>query len=1063
MNDNEEIKEKYMENIKDLEIGVNINKVNYFVNKTYLNELSEYKVFDLPREYQEEKTIESIRLFKINKIIYDKNEDFLDKLSNVYSAVSNVNGSIIFLIQSDGIKNNIYLGVRRNDLKSDVNLAREVIEKTFQGNFPGSELQNLRNKEIENLLENIAGYEQGNKVDRVISSVSSIPSLKSDNKEGFVQGLEKLIDSMRGQSFSAVFISDPISNDVLEDIKHGYENIYSEIKPFASICLNYSQNESEGITNTLTEGMSDSINESISETQSYTKSNMKNKSQNKGNAFNAGINTGINFKTGINFGIGGGGSKYKGSTEGQSFGESKTNGNSSTKGTSETRTHQESEAKTFTTTKGTGFQINVENKGVINILDQIEKHIDRINECKNFGMWNCAAYFIAKDSQTAKIASSNFKSLISGKLSYIENSSINTWGIDNNYSLEISKYLQKLHHPMIDVGGGQNYDKNNNSQCVTPGVLLSGKELPIQLSLPKKSVSGLVVINMAEFGRNVITYDKLSNETIKLGKIFHMGKKEDVDVNIDLNSLGMHTFITGSTGSGKSNTIYKLLYEVNKKQINFLVIEPSKGEYKEIFGGREDVNVFGTNPKFAPMLKINPFSFHEDIHILEHIDRLIEIFNACWPMYAAMPAVLKEAIELAYEKCGWDLDYSICISNSKKFPTFSDLLYSLNVVIKKSAYSEDVKSDYTGALCTRVNSLSNGLLGKIFDFDDIDDRVLFDENTIIDLSRIGSTETKALIMGILFIKLQEYRMVNKVESNSKLKHITVMEEAHNLLRKTSTMQSNESSNLQGKSVEMISNSIAEMRTYGEGFIIADQAPNLLDNSVIRNTNTKIIFRLPDQDDRENVGKAASLNEDQINEIPKLKTGVAVVYQNNWMEPVLCKVDKFTDKKSFIYDFKLDESFEKDRKIRGDLIKILLNKRVTKESRTNIESIDIEYMTPWISKQNISQENKNIIISKLNTFKVEKYIDLWEQDKFNELCDIVALFIDKDKMFMYADINNFDDFTQLCIEYIRKYINLDKNIELEKSLVQCLLSKKAKNRELDKEYYFRWVENNRVKG
>ena len=127
MNDNEEIKEKYMENIKDLEIGVNINKVNYFVNKTYLNELSEYKVFDLPREYQEEKTIESIRLFKINKIIYDKNEDFLDKLSNVYSAVSNVNGSIIFLIQSDGIKNNIYLGVRRNDLKSDVNLAREVI------------------------------------------------------------------------------------------------------------------------------------------------------------------------------------------------------------------------------------------------------------------------------------------------------------------------------------------------------------------------------------------------------------------------------------------------------------------------------------------------------------------------------------------------------------------------------------------------------------------------------------------------------------------------------------------------------------------------------------------------------------------------------------------------------------------------------------------------------------------------------------------------------------------------------------------------------------------------
>ena len=54
-----------------------------------------------------------------------------------------------------------------------------------------------------------------------------------------------------------------------------------------------------------------------------------------------------------------------------------------------------------------------------------------------------------------------------------------------------------------------------------------------------------------------------------------------------------------------------------------------------------------------------------------------------------------------------------------------------------------------------------------------------------------------------------------------------------------------------------------MRTYGEGFIIADQAPGLLDMAVIRNTNTKIIMRLPDESDRQLVGKAAGLNDDQI--------------------------------------------------------------------------------------------------------------------------------------------------------------------------------------------------------
>jgi hypothetical protein len=132
-------------------------------------------------------------------------------------------------------------------------------------------------------------------------------------------------------------------------------------------------------------------------------------------------------------------------------------------------------------------------------------------------------------------------------------------------------------------------------------------------------------------------------------------------------------------------------------------------------------------------------------------------------------------------------------------------------------------------------------------------------------------------------------------SNKNLSHLTILEEAHNLLKRTNTEQSAESSNLAGKSVEMLANAIAEMRTYGEGFIIADQSPGLMDMSVIRNTNTKIILRLPDATDRELVGKAANLNEQQIIELAKLKTGVCAVYQNNWIEPVLCHVEEWDEK------------------------------------------------------------------------------------------------------------------------------------------------------------------------
>ena len=121
------------------------------------------------------------------------------------------------------------------------------------------------------------------------------------------------------------------------------------------------------------------------------------------------------------------------------------------------------------------------------------------------------------------------------------------------------------------------------------------------------------------------------------------------------------------------------------------------------------------------------------------------------------------------------------------------------------------------------------------------DGELFENNVIVDLSRVGSAETKALRMGVLVLKLQEHRMDDEAAagvSNAELKHLTVLEEAHHLLKRTSTEQPAEGGNLLGKSVEMLTSAIAEMRTFGEGFIIVDQAPGLLDLAAIRNTNTK---------------------------------------------------------------------------------------------------------------------------------------------------------------------------------------------------------------------------------
>ena len=528
------------------------------------------------------------------------------------------------------------------------------------------------------------------------------------------------------------------------------------------------------------------------------------------------------------------------------------------------------------------MQFSNENKTVKNLLTTIDKHIERLLKCKSYGAFNCATYVVSSDPETNAIVSNGYSALTRGENSSLQASHINNWNVNTERGRQVKEYLMKFSHPLF-------VSPLKTDVLLSPASICNSYELAVNMGLPKKSINGLPVFEMASFGRNVFETgisDALVPQ-VKLGNIYHMGVVQPTNVFLNLKSLAMHTFVTGSTGSGKSNTVYQLLRELGKQKVHFLVIEPAKGEYKHIFGN-SDACVYGTNPYLAPLLKLNPFKFPRGIHILEHIDRLIEIFNVCWPMYAAMPAVLKDSVERAYVNAGWNLGASVNKFSDELFPTFSDVLRELNNVVNESAFSDEVKDNYIGSLATRIKSLTNGIYGKIFDNDELGDSKLFDENAIVDLSRVGSVETKSMIMGILVMRLQEYRMTSGA-MNADLNHVTVLEEAHNLLKRTSTEQSGESSNLLGKAVEMLANAIAEVRTYGEGFIIADQAPGLLDMSVIRNTNTKIIMRLPDAEDRNLVGKSASLSEEQIKELAKIPTGVAAIYQNNWLEPVLCSV------------------------------------------------------------------------------------------------------------------------------------------------------------------------------
>lgn len=858
----------------ELKLAQGFAVADMYLTQQYLDRFSAGTVYEPDNTVMD---VLKMRVFQISKLVYDPEEQINDKLISVYSSLHNMDSAVALIIRSNSKEVGFYAAVRSED---NAELAGETLCSVLKGNFPGIDISApLNGNEKRALLDAMT---PDGTAPKSLATVSLIPSERDDDKNEFIQGLEKFIGSMNRKDYTAVLLAAPVDSVTLARRKHGYEELYASLSPHAKISMSFAHSETDSVNESISNSFSKSINNSVSNSNGTSTSKTEGRNKGHSDGFSA-----------------------NGDGWGMSSSDSYGSSTSFTSGTSFSTAISSSTGSTDTesTSKGTGRSVGdtdttsltFENKGVQELMNRADTQLKRIECSKAYGMWDFCGYFFSDDIAVTAQAANVYKSVMMGQESSVENAHINLWNLGlRNEIRKIVDNIKYLVHPVAEIPAFDSYE----AQQVTPTNMINGKELPIALGLPRKSVPGVAVVEMAEFGRAVVFEDLSRVERLMdFGNIYHMGLKEEMRVPMDVDLLASHCFITGSSGSGKSYATYQLLDNLLKRDVHMMVIEPAKGEYKQVFGGLKGIRIFNTDPNVYKMLRINPFQFPENLHVLTHIEKLIQIFNASWALYAAMPAILKEAVVKSYTKCGWDVMNSVWIEgiSEHKYPVFQDVLEILPVIINSSDYSADSKGDYKGALLTRVQSMTTGITGLIFERSEgIQDSILFDSNAIVDLSDIGSEETVALLMGVLIMRLGEYRQsVRKAGTGSRdarLKHVTVLEEAHNILKRTSKDQSQEGANIVGKSVEMISNSIKEMRTYGEGFIIIDQSPMAVDTSAIENTSTKIIMNTPAKDACEELSSALSLNEDQSKELSRLGTGVAAVMQKGWLTPVLMKID-----------------------------------------------------------------------------------------------------------------------------------------------------------------------------
>lgn len=388
---------------------------------------------------------------------------------------------------------------------------------------------------------------------------------------------------------------------------------------------------------------------------------------------------------------------------------------------------------------------------------------------------------------------------------------------------------------------------------------------------------------------------------IRLGTILDRNRSPVGALDLSRSTLNRHTFVCGATGGGKSQTVRGLLEAATREGLPWLVVEPAKAEYRFMsarLGDEHEVIVIKPGDRDALPAGLNPlepsvFADGERFPLQTHLDMVRALFLASFDPQEPFPQVLSAALTRCYEDLGWDLTLGEprFSGTEPRYPTLEDLEHTALRIVAEIGYGKEITDNVQGFIKIRLASLRLGTTGRFLEGGHpIDFGELLKRNVVFEIEDVGDDKDKAFLMGTILIRLIEYlRMEQRTTRRISfpLRHVTVFEEAHRLLRRS------EEGGASAHAVEMFAGLLAEIRAYGEGLVIADQIPSKLVPDVIKNTAAKVVHRLPAQDDREAVGATMNITEAQSEYLVTLKPGEAAVFTDGMDYPLLVRMEDGT--------------------------------------------------------------------------------------------------------------------------------------------------------------------------
>ncbi len=416
--------------------------------------------------------------------------------------------------------------------------------------------------------------------------------------------------------------------------------------------------------------------------------------------------------------------------------------------------------------------------------------------------------------------------------------------------------------------------------------------------------------------------ERPKSKAIAIGNYYENGSRKE-RCTFGIEELKTHMLIVGGSGSGKTTTTLNMLTQLwGNHQIPFMVFDPKiNPEYrylKKLPEFKDDLLIFTPGQERIAPFKIDPFEVMPGVSLQEHISSIYDCFLGALPLFDPLPSFIQEAINTVYCDRDWNITHDVGGMSDRKTPTMQDFCHKALELAQQNYGKDKQTSDrIVGALRTRLYSLTAQTgIGEMFRGKmKLPLAELMTKPVIFELGGLSKDE-QALFSLFILTFVFEYVRIERTENFSPrqredgsferatdldLRHVILVEEAHNLLGKVQTSASE--INSKAEVVDKFAKIMREMRATGEGVIVVDQSPAALAQSIVDATNLKLMHRLPSPDDREYLGRAMCLTEGEAKLSGNFSSGECFYYVPGWDAAQRVATDNFkADKKEFQESF-----------------------------------------------------------------------------------------------------------------------------------------------------------------